>query len=216
MRKLLPLLVSILLLCVCLSCTKKPRSTADVPRLISHSFKVSVAPFSQPTTPSELLLGRIPEDQGRITPEELAALDQEFKSILNAKTKRNYTFCKDPLEYERTHYHASAQPKALGRWVAYGQMHNAELLIVPQVLNWHERMGSAAGVTSSAHVHVEFFLLRVKTGQIVARSIFEEKQQALSENILMLGTFIKRRASWVSATELAKDGMLNAIKDLGL
>ena len=36
---------------------------------------------------------------------------------------------------------------------------------------------------------------------------FEETQKPLSENVLDLGMFIKRKGSWVTADELAQGGL---------
>ena len=55
------LLLIVLCLALAVSCARRPRSTAEVPRPISSSFKISVAPFTQPTNASQLFVGRIPE-----------------------------------------------------------------------------------------------------------------------------------------------------------
>ena len=100
--------------------------------------------------------------------------------------------------------------------MAYGKKQGAQLLLIPQVLDWHQREGSKAGVTESAHVRVEFFLLKVDDGSLMNRSIFEEKQVGLTENLLTVGSFFKRRGTWVTAEDLTVDGMRKAVKDLGL
>lgn len=52
----------LILLCLVLavSCARRPRSTAEVPRSISSTYKISVAPFTQPTNASQLIVGRHP------------------------------------------------------------------------------------------------------------------------------------------------------------
>ena len=102
------------------------------------------------------------------------------------------------------------------RWIEYGKKQGAQVLLIPQVLDWHEREGSTAGVTQSAHVRIEFFLLRVDTGSIMDRSVFEEKQLGLSENLLNMGSFLKRKGQWVTAEDLSVESMRKAVKDLGL
>ena len=92
----------------------------------------------------------------------------------------------------------------------------ARNMLVPQVLDWHEREGSEAGVTSSAHVRVEFFLLNIDNESLGPRSVFEEKQVGLTENLLTVGEFFKRKGQWVSARQLSVDGMRKAVKELGL
>lgn len=210
------LLLFLFILVFAVACKRQPRSTADVPHVLSHSYTVSVANFTQPTTSRELILGRIPENQGLINDEDLRLLDLEFKNILTSRSQRNFIFLKPEVLKTDIAFHNTAQPHGLDYWVAYGQKHGADLLLVPQVLNWHERQGSKAGVTSSAWVRVEFFLIRVKTGQVMSRSFFEEQQEALAENFLKIADFIKRRGSWVTAFDLAREGMQKACKDIGI
>ncbi|MCR4666906.1 MAG: hypothetical protein K5657_06390 [Desulfovibrio sp.] len=216
LMRLLNLLPCLLLLFT-LSACKQARSTADVPTLLSRSYAVSVAPFSQPVSTADLILGRIPEQQGKIDEESLALLDHELRRVLaDTMKRRNYTFIKESLARKSINFHNAAQPQALSAWIAYGRKHHADLLLVPQVLDWHERAGSRAGVVSSASVRVEFFLLNIKKATVMGRCIFEEKQEALTDNILNIGSFIKRRGSWVSAVDLAREGMQKAKVEFGL
>lgn len=199
------------------ACARKPQSTADVPRLISQSYKISVAPFTQPLSPGQMLAGQIPEDQGKAPQDALIALDADLRQTLMSKTRRQYTFLPTPHPHADLGVaHASGQPDALDRWVAYGRKYNAQFLLVPQVINWHEREGSQAGVEKSAHARVEFFLLNIRNGDIAARSTFEEKQVGLAENLLTVADFFKRKGQWVSAQQLAGDGIDKAVKELGL
>lgn len=205
------------LLAVACACANKPQSTADIPRLISPGLAVAVAPFTQPVHPGQLLMGQIPEKQGRIPRDALLELDRALRQALLTGSKRQYDFiARTKLPDDLTKVHSAGQPGALPRWLAYGQSHGARLLLVPQVLDWHEREGSEAGVTSSAHVRCEFFLLNIPEHGLVSRSIFEEKQVGLADNLLGVGDFFKRRGAWVSAGELATEGMRKAVGDLGL
>ena len=199
------------------ACSQRPRSTADVPVVLSHNYRVSVAPFSQPTSTAELIMGQIPEPQGTIDENDLLLLDHKLRQVLTgSNSKRNYVFLKTPAKKTSIAYHSGAQPMALKHWLAYGKEHNCDLLLVPFVLDWHQRQGSRAGVTQSAAVHVEFFLLKIATGSVMSRSIFDEKQSPLSDNFLELSSFLKRHGSWIEAEDLATEGMLKAKKELGL
>ncbi|WP_165174892.1 hypothetical protein [Desulfovibrio sp. ZJ369] len=219
MRSRLYMLV-LCLLCLALAagaCSRRPRSTADVPRPISAKYAISVAPFTQPINASQLIVGRIPEDQGRIPHDMLLALDMQLRHVLMTDTRRQYTFiAPQNLPPDLTTFHSSEQPQALPRWIDYGKKQGAQLLLIPQVLDWHEREGSRAGVTQSAHVRAEFFLLKVDEGTLMNRSIYEEKQVGLTENLLTVGSFFKRGGAWVTAEDLTVDGMRKAVKDLGL
>ena len=146
------LLSALCLLLLAGACSRRPTSAADVPRVISPSYSISVAPFTQPINASQLITGHIPEDQGRIADEQLPSLDHQFQTVLNTDTKRQYKFLNAiDLPKDLTRFHSSEQPQALRLWVAYGKKQGAQLLLVPQVLDWNEREGSTAGVTQPAH-----------------------------------------------------------------
>ncbi len=211
------LLPALCLLLIAAACSRRPTSTADVPRVISQSYTISVAPFTQPINASQLITGHIPENQGKIAGEQLPSLDREFQGVLNADSKRQFKFINTiDLPKDLTRFHSSEQPQALPLWIAYGKKQGAQLMLVPQVLDWHERQGSTAGVTEPAHVRVEFFLINIANGYVMSRSVFEEKQEGLASNLLNVGTFFKRHGTWVTAEELAVDGMHKAVKDMGL
>lgn len=213
-RLLLPFLWCCLLIT---GCVRNPASTAEVPRHISATYKIAVAPFTQPLEPGQLLAGNIPEDQGRAPADALLSLDMDLRDALRGQTSRDFEFIpRANLHNELNLSHSTAQPDAIKRWVAYGINHKAQYLLVPQVLNWEEREGSQAGVSKSAHCRVEFFLLDVAEGLVAARSVYEEKQTGLADNLLDFGTFLKRKGQWVTARDLAIEGMKKAIEELGL
>ena len=56
-------------------------------------------------------------------------------------------------------------------------------------------------------MRVEFFLINVAAGTVMSRSVFEERQEGLVDNLLKVGSFIKRRGQWVTAEQLSVDGM---------
>ena len=204
------LVSSLLIACA----TKKDREAQP---LLPADYKVSVAPFTQPIDPAQLIAGQIPEDQGKVPDDELAALNGDLRRILMTETERSYIFIpgsKLPVGWNKPR--SSAQPAALQRWVKYGRDLGATYLLVPQILNWNEREGSEAGVTSSAYIRMELFLINVKEGMVRSRAIFEEKQVGLVDNLLSVGDFVKRKGKWLNARELASDGMRRAVRDLGL
>lgn len=214
-RYLLPL--ACILTLTLLACAREPAGTADVPRLLPLSYRVSVAPFTQPLNPGQLITGQIPEEQGQIPQDELLALDLDLREALLARSKRQYDFIPAPNPATDLNVsHATGQAGALPRWLAYGKKHNAQLLLVPMIINWHEREGSQAGVTKSAHARVEFFLLSIPEQGVMNRSIYEEKQVGLVDNLLTVADFVKRKGQWVSARDLALEAMAKAIRELGL
>lgn len=211
------LILLLFLLGLCAACAKQRAGSADQPRHLAQELRVGVAPFSQPLHAGQLIAGHIPEAQGRVSAEELQALDAQLENILNKDTRRRYVFI--PASNTVAGYtsgHSTGQPSALPRWIAYGREHGLDLLLVPQVLDWHQRQGSRAGVTSAAHVRVEFFLINVPEESLAGRSVFEERQVGLVDDLLNVGSFIRRRGAWVSADDLAREGMADAVRELGL
>ncbi|MGZ3634670.1 MAG: hypothetical protein ACXWMO_02035, partial [Syntrophales bacterium] len=59
----------------------------------------------------------------------------------------------------------------------------------------------------------EIHLIRVSDGVIVWRGIFDKTQISLMENLLQIASFIKEGGKWVTAKELAAEGMDEVLKD---
>lgn len=198
-------------------CNRKPASTADVPRSLSHQYKIAVAPFTQPRDISQLIMGQLPQPQALAARDVLIAQDRQLRDVLYTTTKRSYDFLPRtrPLS-DLKRFHTSERPQALPLWVEYARKTSADILFIPQVLTWRDRQGSAAGVTEPAHVRLEFFLLNIKEGNIIGHSVYEVEQQGLTENLLNVGDFFKRQGKWVTAEELAREAMIKAVKDLNL
>ena len=195
----------------------KPASTADVPRSLSHQYKIAVAPFTQPRDISQLIMGQLPQPQALAARDVLIAQDRQLRDVLYTTTKRSYDFLPRtrPLP-DLKRFHTSERPQALPLWVEYARKTSADILFIPQVLTWRDRQGSAAGVTEPAHVRLEFFLLNIKEGNIIGHSVYEVEQQGLTENLLNVGDFFKRQGKWATAEELAREAMIKAVKDLNL
>lgn len=198
-------------------CNRKPASTADVPRSLSHQYKIAVAPFTQPRDISQLIMGQLPQPQALAARDVLVAQDRQLRDVLYTSTKRSYDFLPRtrPLP-DLKRLHTSERPQALPLWVEYARKTSADILLIPQILTWRDRQGSAAGVTEPAHVRLEFFLLNIKEGNIIGHSVYEVEQQGLTENLLNVGDFFKRQGKWVTAEELAREAMTKAVKDLNL
>lgn len=198
-------------------CNRKPASTADVPRSLSHQYKIAVAPFTQPRDISQLIMGQLPQPQALAARDVLVAQDRQLRDVLYTSTKRSYDFLPRtrPLP-DLKRLHTSERPQALPLWGEYARKTSADILLIPQVLTWRDRQGSAAGVTEPAHVRLEFFLLNIKEGNIIGHSVYEVEQQGLTENLLNVGDFFKRQGKWVTAEELAREAMTKAVKDLNL
>lgn len=180
--------------------------------------RIGVADFTQPESTMDMLAGYMPENTPRVSQKNLAELSTAFASVLSTETSRQYAEgskyleCKDAKAPGQT----KSRVAAMKHWGAVGQCMNVDFLIVPQVMELQEREGSEAGVTRPAGIVMNFYMINVKEGVLVSRSHFDETQMALINNLLDTGKFISRGGKWVTAIELAKEGMTKAIKDMGL
>jgi hypothetical protein len=84
------------------------------------------------------------------------------------------------------------------------------------VIDWRERDGSEIGATKPASVDFVLYLIDVRTGAMVRQFHFDETQQSLVANILDAKKFVSRSGRWLSAMELAQEGLKKGIAELGL
>ena len=181
----------------------------------ASSVVIGIGGFYQPTSTGELLAGYLPERIERVDSKIFTQLDNDFEQLLRTSNSRDYVGTDRSYQCGRQEL-AKKHNSAFPFWVAVGKCMNVDLIIVPQVHAWQERQGGELGVELPAAVVMDFFLLDVKNQALIARSRFDETQKALAANLLDVGKFISRGGKWVTAHELAREGMAKAIKELGL
>ncbi|MCC8194509.1 MAG: hypothetical protein LIP28_07690 [Deltaproteobacteria bacterium] len=190
-----------------------PRQGPELPEV-----NIGVAEFTQPHSTLDMLAGYMAENAPRVPPKTLTELDATLIDVLRKETKRSYApadsflGCRNAKAPGQT----GGRVAAFKRWIAVGNCMKVDFLLVPQVIELHEREGSEAGVTRPAGVILDFFLLDVKNAVLTSRSHFDETQTALADNLLDTGKFFSRGAKWISAMELSREGMVKAVKDMGL
>jgi len=98
--------------------------------------------------------------------------------------------------------------------IQFGKELGVDFIFVGYLFRFEERIGSRIGAEKPASVGFDVHLLRMKDGKRVWEGKFDETQQALSENLLKLGSFVRRKASWLTAEELSSVGMDEMLKRL--
>jgi hypothetical protein len=187
-----------------------------VPALPSEAA-VAVAEFSQPQTPWTFLAGfaavegyvappKVLKTMDGLLAELLAEQPREFRAT--ALTKKCEEIVLSKLEGSRV--------SALEYWLRAGRCVQAEYLIVPHLLYWEERAGGDWSVESPASVNFDLFLIDVNKGVIARRFHFDERQQSLVENIFDAGKFFGRGGRWISTEQMAREGLKQGLKELGL
>jgi hypothetical protein len=97
------------------------------------------------------------------------------------------------------------QPELLARQLALEV--GADTVLVGWILRYEDRVGSAWGVQRPASVAFAAFLFNGREGRLLWRGQFDETQKPLSENVLEFFSFVRRGGRWLTAAQLASDGV---------
>lgn len=178
--------------------------------------KFAVLPFAIPATDADLLAGYLPAARHvpEVAPVHLdAALEQGL-----AGAKQQFVPTKMAASCAKSAPRGD-EPGRLGTlrtYVNVGKCAGADYVVVPMVIDWRERDGSEIGATKPASVDFVLYLIDVRTGSMVRNFHFDETQQSLVSNILDAKKFVSRNGRWLSAMELAQEGLKKGIAELGL
>jgi hypothetical protein len=82
-----------------------------------------------------------------------------------------------------------------------------DFIFVGVLFRFVERIGSSIGVEKPASVGFDVHLIRMRDEKMVWIGKFDETQQPLSENLLKMGSFVRRKGSWLTAEELSSVGL---------
>lgn len=179
---------------------------------------VAVAPFSIPEYDWQLLSGQLPSEGPSVKEGYLGELDAILAGELSKVKKADVVpvslilpcFSKvgEPSEHTRI--------GQAGFFAEVGRCVPADFVLVPQVTWFFEREGSTVGAIRPAKVVFDLFLIETRGGRIARQFHFEEEQQALADNLLNMKKFMERKGGWVTAGELAAEGIRKGLKELGL
>jgi hypothetical protein len=95
-----------------------------------------------------------------------------------------------------------------------GEMVYADGVLVGRMQRYRERIGNEWGAKSPASVAFVLDLIDVRRGDVIWTARFDETQKPLSENIFALGNVGQRGIRWLTAEQLAQEGVRKAVGDL--
>jgi hypothetical protein len=110
----------------------------------------------------------------------------------------------------------SEQPRAGANEKASNKLEAARRIAAQQGCNavlettlsrYSERVGGDYGVKQSAAVTFAYKLYEVGEGRVLCHGRFDEQQQSVMENLLALPKAQSRGLTWLTAEELARDGL---------
>jgi len=102
--------------------------------------------------------------------------------------------------------------KPMRSFIQVGKTLNVDFIFVGYLFRFEERIGSHIGAEKPASVGFDVHLIRLKDEKMVWIGKFDETQRPLSENLLKMGAFVRRKASWLTAEELSSVGMDEMLK----
>ncbi len=88
----------------------------------------------------------------------------------------------------------------------------ADGVVAGFLYRFRERKGVAYTVEQPASVAFEIHLLRVSDGALVWRGIFDKTQSSLMEDLFQFSSFYRGKGRWVTAEELAEEGIEQVLK----
>ena len=218
-RDLCHLLAILFLLTIIVGCHHREDMGAPMPEGKNVFNRIAVAPFQQ-IAPDDVRGGAVrcplcgmifnaADSSGK--PEKV--IESLFLKKLDQKNRKFNVISGDRVAgiYRRI---ATESLKAPLRQVIrdVGSELGAEAVVVGYVYRFRERKGAAYSVEQPASVAFEIHLLRVEDGALVWRGHFDKTQSSLMENLLQLTAFYRERGRWVTAEELAEEGMEEVLK----
>lgn len=76
-----------------------------------------------------------------------------------------------------------------------------------------ERDGGKYSVQQPASVAFDYRLMLTENGQTLCSGVFDETQKSLTDNLLSFKSVFKRKLQWITAEELASDGVALEFND---
>lgn len=151
---------------------------------------------------------------GDIPPGALRSLTR----LLNLKMEAQKEFLVSSVEEVEKHSELFRsellQTKPVTSSTELGRALNVDYVLVGFLYRFDERIGSSLGVDKPASVGYDLHLFRVKDGKMVWSGRFDETQQSLTDNLFKVGAFLRRKAVWLKAEELASVGMDEILNDM--
>jgi len=95
-----------------------------------------------------------------------------------------------------------------------GETVYADAVMMSRLQRYRERVGDEWGAKSPASVAFILDLVDIRRGDIVWSARFDETQKPLSESIFSLGDIGARGVRWLTAEQLAQEGVKKAIGQL--
>ena len=95
-----------------------------------------------------------------------------------------------------------------------GKASGADIVLAGYIYRFEDRIGADYAAASPASVIFNIYIVDVKAEKILKSRSFSETQKPLSDNLFGISKFLKRAGKWITAKDMAYDGLNNILKEL--
>ncbi len=180
-------------------------------------IKIGIAPIFTPTQAIHLLAGGIQKPQALANKEEIQAIQELLNNKIQSLIRKIEILEQTQKNIIEENIPQNSRGGMLDYWIAYGNYHNVDILLVPYLNYYNDKESSNALLPLNTLVF-DFFLidLRNKT-DILDRYLFAEQEQEKNDNInyLEASSFIKRTKN-TKMTEMLEDAINQAFTEFNL
>jgi hypothetical protein len=152
------------------------------------------------------MTGKVAEDADNMLTEQLFILLKDREDIKLIPANQSQEVMSDLLS---DHKKKLSEQDLL---VEAGRALDADAVLAGYIYRFRERIGTRYSVDLPASVAFGIHLIRVADGGLLWNGNFDETQRSLSNNLFQLGSFLRRKARWVTANEMAVSGLKDILK----
>jgi hypothetical protein len=172
--------------------------------------RIAVLPFTQ-VKPEDTMDQLVPRDISGNRDLSAESAENVVESLFLAKLAENKKIEIIPVDQVEGAYRQittesiSAKDADLIRKL--GKELRADAIVVGYVYRYQERVGTPYGAEKPASVAFELQLIDVKEGSRSWKATFDKTQYSLMENLFNFRFFVKEKGRWLTARELAEEGV---------
>lgn len=191
---------------------KKPPDLSGIEKILILPFKDMAAVFGEnvngrcPVCGKVFTTGEVAENAADMLTEHLFILLKDRKDIELIPSSQAQGVMSGLLAGSKKEWQERELQLEIGRAL------NADAIFAGYIYRFRERVGTQYSVELPASVAFDIHLIRVKDGRVLWSAHLDETQQPLSDNLFRLNLFLKRRAKWITAKEMAISGLEDMLK----
>jgi len=186
--------------------------SSGIEKILIFPFKNMAAVYGEnvnsrcPICGKVFMTGKVTEDADNMLTEQLFVLLKDRKDIKLIPASQSQGVVSDLLSDDKKKL---SEQDLL---VETGRALDADAVLAGHIFRFRERIGTRYSVDLPASVAFGIHLIRVADGRLLWSGHFDETQQSLFENLFQLGTFLRRKARWITANEMAVSGLKDILK----